>query len=630
MYSPFKKRATEYLGDGQPFLDIVIPDLFESLFAKHVESGAIFDRLVRVIAAPGSGKTTLAKLFQYDNALLVQQNPKKYRSIHRFLTSAGVIEVNRRRPTILGCRLPTESEYRDFWELPYTEELRNDLLISFIQARAILAWSKQLSESGTDLSTVLAITRAESPAGIEAMGGTMLSGIRDRAAEVERAIYDLVAALVPSLPEELPSTLQRPYKPFNFIRRFVVDSAETQPLLVLDDVHVLQVRQRQALSNWLTRRELQIGRWALMRVDALDPSSALSPSDDADETQNIIPKHVSQRREILTIKIQGESRAFDQAARKMGDRYLEQIQIFERRGVTSLGVALSGAPPVLSPETIDRLNSEIVEFCRRENVSLARMRAFGDDVDTYLRSDEPDVRLAAIQILLHRYVNRVPQTALFLGEYDAEPTRPIAANHGIIEGARIQLLHRERRPFYYGLERVIAAATGNAEHFLTLAAPLTDVLETQLLGRRSSAKFIPAAVQHRLLRTAVRDQISGWTWPENPAVLKIVEHIGRLCVARTLEPTAPLDAGANAIGIPTASFSRLFSDRALSRLANVLKYGLAYNAFYIRSGLRVKDKEWSVLQLGGMLCIHYGLTLRLGGFIDSVSLEDLAALVEDE
>ena len=40
------------------------------------------------------------------------------------------------RPVLLGCRLPMETSYRDFWELPYPEGIRFRLMATFLQAKA--------------------------------------------------------------------------------------------------------------------------------------------------------------------------------------------------------------------------------------------------------------------------------------------------------------------------------------------------------------------------------------------------------------------------------------------------------------------------------------------------------------
>lgn len=54
-------------------------------------------------------------------------------------------------PVLMGGRLPLESEYRDFWEFPYPEDLKTSLMIALLQARSVLALaSEQPGPRGAD------------------------------------------------------------------------------------------------------------------------------------------------------------------------------------------------------------------------------------------------------------------------------------------------------------------------------------------------------------------------------------------------------------------------------------------------------------------------------------------------
>ena len=65
MENPFEKRAHEHLRDTEAFLSIVSPDPAHYYLEKPAQDGRLFDRLVIMLGTPGSGKTTLAKLFEY-------------------------------------------------------------------------------------------------------------------------------------------------------------------------------------------------------------------------------------------------------------------------------------------------------------------------------------------------------------------------------------------------------------------------------------------------------------------------------------------------------------------------------------------------------------------------------------
>jgi hypothetical protein len=132
MANPFEKRATEYLRDDEAFLAVVTPEPLATFFQKPAQEGRLYDRLTMIIGTPGSGKTTLARLFQFTTlrTLLRNRGMNSYKPLIDTLTACGAIENE--RPTLIGGRLPLEAEYRDFWEFPYPEDLKIGLMIALL------------------------------------------------------------------------------------------------------------------------------------------------------------------------------------------------------------------------------------------------------------------------------------------------------------------------------------------------------------------------------------------------------------------------------------------------------------------------------------------------------------------
>src|ERR1043166_6166408 len=331
MENPFNKRATEYVRDDEAFLSIISPDpLRYYLLREGAESEGLYDRLVLLVGQPGSGKTTIARVFEYSTvaALLRNRDLDTYREIVKTVRDCRAIDED--SAAILGCRIPMESEYRDFWELPYSTDNKAGLFLALVQARAVLSWFRQLEAEGVAISDITMACRPTSDAGIDAIGGDKAEAVRDRARRVEAAIYSIVGAILPPRLQDLPPDATSAYKPLDVIERINVlfgagKTTALLPLVMFDDAHQLHQEQFLALKRWLARRELRIARWVLSRLDAMSPAEALQ-TVSAEPAPKLVMPGVTISRDVTMILFQTPERAeakkyFRRMARDMSGRY---------------------------------------------------------------------------------------------------------------------------------------------------------------------------------------------------------------------------------------------------------------------------------------------------------------------
>jgi hypothetical protein len=629
MANHFEKRATEYLREDEAFLAIVTPEPLATFFQKPAKEGRLYDRLAMIIGTPGSGKTTLARLFQYPTlrTLLRNRTLNTYKPLVDTLTTCGALANG--HPAVMGARVSLETEYREFWEFPYPEELRIGLMLALLQARTVLIWLRNLQNAGVSLDAVRITARADAEAALAAVGGATGRALLERARQVERAIYDVSAALVAPSVEDIDSSAAAAYRPFDVIETFEIQDGEDKlslrPLVIFDDAHILHPSQLTALQRWLIRREMRVARWVLTRLDALTTTDVLA-DQEGDEPG------LKRAREITDIWMQShddrraQRLAFRKMAKDMAERYMSQMEVFNRRGLKTLGDLLATRVEPITRGKCEDLAKHVDNLQHKYKITAERRAALEKEVDDYLPNAEDagdDLRLAMLAILFERYWKRIPQRGLFEeGDEDSDPNRPITADSGIAEGARIHLLHDYERPYFYGIDMLCDASSENAEQFLQLSARLVSQSETQLI--RAHPATLTATLQNKLLRERAGEIVKEWDFPQHHLVRRLADGIAKECLAKSLEGNASLEGGASAFGIPQEDFNTI--PKKHPDLARVLQFGIAYNAFTLIPDHRTKKRQWCLIELGGILLLHHGLTLKRGGFLER-RIPDLQRLI---
>lgn len=627
MANPFEKRATEYLRDDEAFLAVVSPEPLATFFQKHAEDGLLYDRLSIITGTPGSGKTTLARLFQFRtlHALLDNRTIASYRPVLDALASCGAVTAG--DPALIGGRIPLESEYRDLWEFPYPDRFKTGLMIRLLQARSVLSWFQHLQESDTPADDVEIIPRANANAAITAIGGTAGQTVLDRARDVEMAIYELSAALVPWKLENIDPRATRAYDPFDVIERIRIryheKTLDLRPLIIFDDAHSLHPDQFTELLRWLSKREIRVSRWVLTRLDALSPREVLLYRGRSKESVTLAN---SRDRTVIRMQNRGNKpwrpRAFRAMAKDMANRYLSKMEVFSRRSLHSLGDLLPAGAVDLSAGKHQQLQSRVSNLQRRYGISSGQRSRLEHLIADTLATYSDSVRLGVLSILFERHAKRA-QMNLFAHEKD-ESNRPLNIDASVADGARIHLLHTYDLPYYFGIDTLCDASSENAEQFLQLAAQLVSHSETQIILGNSPT--ITSGTQHNLLRQRAKSIVEEWNFPQCQLVRRLSDGIAKECLTKSLEGNASLGGGAGGFGVPQEEFTAI--PESSEDLARVLQYGVAYNAFVLLPEHLTKGRVWCVIELGGVLRLYHGLTLRRGGFLER-EVRDLKRLLED-
>lgn len=631
--NPFLRRATEYIRDTTAFLAITSPEPIKTFVANHRRVNDLMDFPVRIIGSPGTGKTMMASLveFRLIESILQDQSSQGNRTLAAALTAARFCDGE--KPLVAAIRIPMESEYREFWELPYDPAVKTKLVLSLIQARAILGLIRTLTANKQrEIDDIRFVARAEAEAQLTQIGGDESMEIRERAREVETLVYNIGASLLPPALKDIPDEVQKPYQPFETIREIEItwrdERIRLRPLVILDDVHSLHPEQYAALFRSLAKREIRIGRWMMMRMDALSPSAVFRSSDD-----EALPglKH---DRDFIDVVMEGASnrkgdrKQFRKMANDMANRYLKLVESLSDRGHQTMHSLLSEVLPSPPEGRLKELEAAVSRDQRQLSISAPRRAALEDEVESYAKGTKSydlsaDMRLAMVRILMHRYANRVSTQTLELFD-DPEPTQPVKASSGVADGARVHLHHKVGRPLHYGMNDLCDASGENAELFLQLAGSLVSRMETKAI-RNQDPTLTPSQQQDEL-RNKSKDIIKNWSFPYARKVETLVDQLAAQCVENALLPNSPLKEGANTVGILESEIKPLLTSN--DELALVLKYAIAYGAMSAVRDYGQGGKMWCLLELSGPVCITFGLGFDRGNFLER-KVSDLQALISE-
>lgn len=625
--NPWHKRANEFIRDAAELLPLISPQPIKKFFKKDPER--LFDRLVVVVGAPGSGKTTLARLLELRTLVAMRDFEKnaEVRDLLASLAKAGVLDDM--APAILALRLPTGGQLRSIWELPYDERLRHRLLRAMIQAKAVLGWLRQLEDVGVKLKDVSIYTTGLAEAAREEVQADDMLQFRERARVTERAIFKLIGALVPPPEAELGQSLSDVvYEPFSIIESFEIAASwlgstrRLKPMVILDDAHELHPLQLENVDLWLRDREVKVARWVLTRADSLNLEDFRRVLRDEERATPGTQPGRDRVRVLLQDTDNRDREAFKGIAEDVARRYLQPLASFSRRGSLSLKTILNDAQPAVLADgdlrTLEQDNDRLASEMGLSPEQLAAMKS------AYPPGIGDDVAEALTKIMLERERRRTPQRSLFGGPASDEPAQdPRRVQRALATGAELQLLSRFDRPFYYGFDRLADAANENIEQFVTMASVLVDQLETQAI--RNKPLRLDARQQHRMVREHATKIVKEWDFPYAPKVRRLVDFIAKRCQELTLRPNAPLDDGANAYGVLVSDLGKLAAEE---EFAQVLHYALAYQALVLIEPYDCKGKTWALFELGGLPIIAYGLTLSRGGFAEG-TIAQLKTAVEE-
>ncbi len=606
----FKIRAADSpIIETSQFLQLYCPLLLDQL--EHDD--LFVPKLIVVRGSPGSGKSSLLRLFETNTLLALharKSQPSDQDLVER-LTELGVFSG--RGPQVVGIYIQCDSSLRDIANLtpPHnTHHLFNTLLdirilASFLRGLRRLAGARVIDLSAT--YTLDPLPPGDAPPILFREART-IDQMESLCAQIERDF----GTLLNSFPgDPLPSSIQ-PHARTYVLAYLALQAqrspilSELKPLIMLDDVQELYQEQREHLRKEFIRR-VGVPRWlsARTQVFGLEEIISLEGVEEGREYREIPLDEIFQEKPSV----------FTKFSANVIHRRLQVTESLQQVTVEDFKDLLRTPDGNISS---DHASKAITSIAKR--ASDLRFDSFLETLQQLQeKSKFSEVTFDQLQdlekslILIERKANR-GQGSLF-----PEMEVPESDDGKTKEAALLFASKRLGRPYYFGLDALTNLASGNVEQLLSTTAVLVDrMIYRAELDRE---KAISARDQETILKKCA-DEYYGALEEKHRrggAIRQFVDNFGAFCQLVTYRPNAPIAPGVNGFGLTRSELVAAVKgekkevDASLFR--EILTSAVAGNVLSVRVTKQGQTgSEKIIFYFNRLLCVKYRLPLNYGGW----------------
>lgn len=607
----FKIRAADApIIETSQFLQLYCPLLLDQLQRDDL----FVPKLIVVRGSPGSGKSSLLRLFETDTLLTVharRSQPSDQDLVER-LGELGILSDG--GPRVVGIYIQCDSSLRDIANLApeqSTPRLFNTLLdirivVSFLRAIRRLAASSCIHVA--DSCVFEPLPAGDAPPLVFSEART-IDQLEELCTSVERDF----GTLLNSFPgDPLPASIQ-PHARVYALAYLALQIqrnpslSDVMPVVMLDDVQELYPDQRRHLKDEFIRRAA-IPRWLAVRthVFGLEELISLEGAEQGREYREIPLDEIFQERPGVFAKFSANVVHRRLAATEA----LQQVTVSDfkdlvrapdqRVSAEHVTKALAGMAKRLSelhmgPPFTDKVH-EAAERARQAALTL-------NDLAGLERS----------LILLERQANRGH------GSLFPDMDVPEIADAKTEEAAHLFMTRRLRWPYYFGFDTLTNVASGNVEQLLSTAGAIVDRMIYRAELDRDTA--ISAKEQEEILKRCAEEYYGALEAKHRrgSAIRQFVDNLGLFSEEVTYRPNAPIAPGVNGFGLTRREILEAVAgdEKGQGRLVfrEVLTNAVAGNVLTVRVTKQGQaGSEKIVFYLNRLLCVKFRLPLNYGGW----------------
>jgi hypothetical protein len=606
----FKIRAADApIIETAQFLQLYCPLLLDQLQKDDL----FVPKLIVVRGSPGSGKSSLLRLFETETLLALharRSQPSDQDLVDR-LTELGILADS--GPRALGIYIQCDSSLRDIANLlpdQPVDRLFNTLLDTRIVALFLRA-VQRLKEAGCLTlpanCTLQPLPSGDAPPRLFAEART-LQELMDSCARIENDF----GTLLNSFPgDPLPTSIQPHARVYSLAYLALQLQnpvfSDVLPVVMLDDVQELYPDQRQHIRAEFMRRA-SVPRWLAVRthVFGLEDLISLEGAEQGREYREIPLDEIFQEKPSV----------FGKFAANVVHRRLQYTDSLQQVPIGDFKNLLREPAEIITAESakkaVDGMAKRASDVRRGTSFEQkVKSRGEGFQVSTVPFSEL--VQLEQEMIGFERQANK-GQLSL-LPDFDI----PEVSNGKTAEAAWLFASRRCRHPYYWGFDTLTNVGSGNVEQLLSTSAAFVDrMIYRDELDRD---KAISAKEQEDLFERCANAYYSALEEKHRrgSAIRQLVDNLGLFFEEVTYRPYAPIAPGVNGFGLTRQQIEQAAGPSVQTRDAQVfrevLTNAVAGNVLSVRVTKQGQaGAEKIVFYFNRLLCVRFRLPLNYGGW----------------
>jgi len=597
----FKIRAADApIIETSQFLQLYCPSLLDQL--EHAD--LFVPKLIVIRGSPGSGKSSLLRLFEADTlaAIHLRRQQNRDEDLVQRLEHLGVLSDS--GPNILGIYIHCDSSLSD---IAHVSSNAGQLLNALLDIRIVHSFVKAIHQFEQNKCLPATNGWVLSPLEPEEMPPDIFSTSYhiDELQELCLSRERDFSKLLNSFPDDpLPSSIQphsRLYSLDYLAKQIhqIPALSHIMPVVMLDDVQDLYQEQRQHIKEEFIRRSA-IPRWLAVRsqVFGLEDLISTDKATEGREYRNIPLDEIFQQKPGV----------FPKFAANVIFRRLQGTEALQQLPLADFKNLLMPLEETVSPDAANRVLTEIhtrldklAHLYRGDNVPMGNgVAATRQDLQ----------KMEEFLIVAERKARRVQRT-LFPELDSIEPP-----DDKTEQAAELFLAKRMGWPYYYGFEKLVQVANSNVDQLLSPFAAVVDRMIYRAELERDKA--LSGKNQEAILSRLSEDYYKVLEQkPRGGAIRQFIDNLGQFYSYVTYKPNAPIAPGVTGFGLTHNQLIRAVSSDNLEALMfrEILTNAVAGNVLSVRVVKQgQKGEEKIVFYLNRILCIKFKLPLNYGGW----------------